>query len=186
MAIEFLTGASVALTAIYAFLTYRILQANRATVRVMEEQAAALQRPYIAVTAGPHLGTIVFVLKISNVGRTAAQKVQLTMDNPFYQFGDSNKNIQAMNAFVGMIDSMPPGFELVFHLGTSIQIYGGGTPGPMPQVFGITADYSDGIGRRFQEKTIVDLRAYYQTAVLEDPAVKELKEIASAIKERHK
>jgi len=52
------------------------------------------------------------------------------MDNPFYQFGDSNKNTQTMQAFVGVIETMPPGFKLIFHLGTSIQIYGGGTSGP--------------------------------------------------------
>jgi len=181
---EILAAASVALTAVYAFLTFRILQANRATVKVMQEQSIALQRPYLAVTAGPERGSIVFILKISNVGRTAAERVSLTMDNAFYQFGDSNKNIQSMNAFVGVIETMPPGFELIFHLGTSIQIYGGGTPGPMPQVFVVTAAYNDSTGREYHEKTTIDLRAFHQTAVLEDQIVKQLEEISKTLKAR--
>jgi hypothetical protein len=182
VAIQLLAAASVVLTAVYAWLTFRILQANRATVKVMQEQSAALTRPYVAISAEADRGSIVFLLKISNRGKTAAERVSLAMDRSFYQFGDPDKNIQSMNAFVGVMATMPPGFELTFHLGTSIQIYGGGTRGVMPQAFNITATYSSSDGRHFVETTIVDLRALYQTAVIEDRVAEQLKQIAESIK----
>ena len=183
MLIQILTALSVLIGGVYAWLTYQILKTNRATVKAMEEQGAALTRPYIAISAAAEKGSIVFVLTVENLGRTAAERVSLTMDQPFYQFGHSDKNIANMNAFTGFIASFPPGFALNFHLGTSIQIYGGERlDAPIPQMFSITATYFSADGREFVETTTVDLRALYGTAVLKDRGVEELKEIVTALK----
>jgi hypothetical protein len=183
MLVQILTAMSVIITAIYAWLTYQILKANRATVQAMEAQSMALTRPYIAVSAGAERGSILFLLTIANTGSTSAERVSLTMDRPFHQFGDSDKNIANMNAFVGVIPSFPPRFELNFHLGTSIQIYGGERANaPMPQTFTVTATYHSSSGHEFVEATTVDLRALYGTAVVKDRGVDELKEITVAVK----
>ena len=187
MLTEVLTGISVAITAAYAWLTYQILKANRATVKAMEEQSAALTRPYIAISAAAEPGTIVFILKIANHGNTTAEHVSLTMDRPFYQFGNGDKNIANMNAFVGVIPSFPPRHELNFHLATSIQIYGGErTDAPLPQEFNVTATYYSASGRKFVETTAINLRVLYGTAVIADQdmekIVTQLKELTAAVK----
>lgn len=182
--IEILTGASVLLTAIYAYLTYQILRANRASVQAMEAQTTALTRPYIGVTAGPQRGSILFLLTIANLGRTAAVRVKLGIDQSFYQFGerDDEKDLAKMNAFSSEIAMIAPGAEINFHLGTSMQIYGGGAAHAMPQVFTIVASYHSVDGQHFAEQTTVDLRAHYKSAVVKDRGVEELKEIAEGIK----
>jgi len=170
---------SVVLTAVYAWLTYQILRANRATVRTMQEQTESMLRPFITIWGAPIPGTILFVLSISNTGRAGAERLRLSMDRPFHQFGNERpeKNIAALNAFTEEIEMFPPGAEMSFHLGTSIQIYGGGEKGPMPQVFKVTATYNWG-EKQFREVTTVDLRPLENSAIIEDASVKALEKIA--------
>jgi hypothetical protein len=189
--IELLTAAGVIVAGAYAWFTYRILQANQATVAamqrqvaIMEEQTRAMMRPYVTVSAAPEKGSILFLLRVANSGRSSAERVRLRLDKPFHQFGDKRdeKDLSKLNAFSNEIPMLAPASELVFHLGTSIQIFGGGTAGEMPQVFTISAAYEDNRGNKFEEFTTVDLRALYQSAVVKDRGVEELKEIAGAVK----
>ena len=181
---EILTAVGVVVAAIYAWLTYRILRTNQAIVRLMQDQQFASMRPYITVSAIPQAGTIVFLLRIANEGRSPAERLCLSIDRAFYQFGEKSekKNIATFNAFTNEIPMVAPGAELIFHLGTSIQIFGGGTPGEMPQLFTISAIYHYGRVETYGETTTIDLRALYRSAVVTDSRVDELHEIANAIK----
>jgi hypothetical protein len=51
MAIELLTALLLVVTAFYAYTTHQILRASQATVAVMREQAEALGRPYVEISA---------------------------------------------------------------------------------------------------------------------------------------
>ena len=176
---QIIGGLSVLLTAIYAWLTYQILRANRDTVLAMQEQNALLNRPYIVISATPEPGTIVFLLRIANVGRSPAQNLRLTLDRAVHQFGNSleEKDLRSLHAFSNSIPVFAPGTEVSFHLGTSIQIFGGGTEVPLPQVFNVTARYSSGASS-FEETTTIDLRSYFNSAVIETAEAKALSKIA--------
>lgn len=105
------------------------------------------------------------------------------MDRAFYQFGEKSDatNIAAFNAFMNEIPMIAPGAELIFHLGTSEQIFGGGTAGEMPQLFTITATYQDGRVNTYREITTVDLHPLYRSAVVEERIVDELHKIAESV-----
>jgi hypothetical protein len=121
MSSTLISAFSGLLTAIYAWLTYHILGANRDTVRsmqeqtrILEEQNAALARPLVSVSVLPQPGTIIFMLRIANVGRSAAELLRLTLDKDIYQFGDdaAEKNLPVL----------APSGEIWFYLGTSINV----------------------------------------------------------------
>jgi hypothetical protein len=77
--IEILTSLLVAITGIYAYLTFRILQANRASVAAMNAQIEAVTRPYVTVAfSRPHPGFLSFT--VSNVGHSAAVNVEMKSD----------------------------------------------------------------------------------------------------------
>jgi len=77
MAIEVLTGILVLITGFYAWVTYRIMDVNRATLLTMLQQAEALARPYVSVRVFTEPNNPVFYLRIANTGRTAANNARL-------------------------------------------------------------------------------------------------------------
>jgi hypothetical protein len=174
--------ATVGVTAVYAFLTYLILRANRATVESLQEQNVALMRPYLVVSAGPHPGSIVVVLRIVNSGRSPAENVRLSIDRAFHQFGraDEGSDLRSLHAFSNPITMLPPGTELAFHLGSTIQVLGEHTPGPMPTEFNVSAAYQFG-GRSYFECTTIDLKMYLKAALLKDSQTTALEQIAKEI-----
>ena len=104
---EILTGALVLITGFYAWATYKILKANERVVEVMHEQAEAVTRPYVAVSALLETDNPIFYLRIANTGKTAATDLKLNLDKPFYRFAEKNeeKNLADYSAFKDMITS---------------------------------------------------------------------------------
>ena len=80
MVIELLTGLLVAITAFYAWVTYRMLQANERVVESMREQSESIYRPYISVTPILEPDNPVFYLRIANLGKTSATDVPVPDD----------------------------------------------------------------------------------------------------------
>ena len=80
MVIDYLTGVLVLITGFYASATFRILRANENVVEVMHEQAEAVTRPYVSVAPVLEPDNPIFYLRISNTGKTAANKLKLTID----------------------------------------------------------------------------------------------------------
>lgn len=138
MTIEILTAALVLITGFYAWATYKILRANERVVEVMHEQAEAMTRPYIAVATFLEVDNPIFYLRITNTGKTAAVNLKLGMDKPFERL--ANKP-----AFNEIIQSFPPGAELVFMLAQSFVIFAENADrNKMPTCFTVTAEYSFG------------------------------------------
>ena len=115
MVIEYLTGILAFITAIYAWLTFKMLQANKEAIRVMKDQFQSTTRPYIVANVVVKPDAMV-ELVIKNVGKSSAQNLKLTLDRPFYQHGEDGRNLQYYPAFSSEIDSLAPESSFSFSL----------------------------------------------------------------------
>lgn len=180
MAIEFLTTLLVIITAIYAYLTYRLAKASEASVESMQEQSEALVRPYVTIQPFVRPHTSILYLRIKNVGRTNAINLKLSIDRDFYQFGETNspeKNLKSLSAFTSPIDSFAPDAELLFALAQGWVIFGDdGKQNNCPSQFTVTASYEFG-ERQVTETSQIDLRPYYNSEGYHDPLVEEINKI---------
>jgi hypothetical protein len=180
---EILTGALVLITGFYAWATYKILKANERVVEVMHEQAEAVTRPYITVAAVLEPDNPIFYLRISNVGKTAANDVKLTLDKSFYPFGEKKEgnDLCHLFAFTNVITSFPPGAEIVFSLAQSFVIFGEKADNAIvPSSFIVTAEYSFA-GKHVTEANPIDLRPYLGASIPQDAYVRKLKAINDSI-----
>lgn len=183
MMIEILTGVLVFITAFYAWSTFRILRANEKVVEVMHEQAEAVSRPYVTVTLALEPDNPIFYLRITNIGKTNANNLKLSIDKSFHKFGEKagEADLASFAAFNNIIESFPPGSEIVFSLAQSFRLFREDADQEiLPQSFTITAEYSYE-NKTVKEKNIIDLRAYFGANVLQDPYVRKLKDISKAI-----
>lgn len=177
---EYLTAILVFITAIYAYLTYRIVKASEASVEAISTQSEVMLRPYITIASFIRPHTSLLYLRISNSGRTTAHNVQFSIDKDFFQFGDmgqSNRNLRTISAFSSPIDSFPPGTELNFCLGQGSVLLGkDAKEEATPSQFSITATY-EFIGKQVSEVSRIDLRPYIGTEADRDPVAEELERI---------
>lgn len=183
---EQLTAALVVITGVYAALTYGIMRANRANVAAMKAQTEALACPYLSVLPFTLPQNAIVFLRISNIGRTAAENVRFQLDRPYYRFGraDESENLNTFSVFSQSIASVGPGAEFIFALATAPVLYGShNDPARTPLTFRVTASYGF-FGRLVAEETEVDLRPFRGMHMSYDPVVHELSEIKSALRAR--
>ena len=183
MANEILTGILVVITAFYAWVTFRILKANEKVVRAMHEQAEAMTRPYISIVPFVEIDNPIFYLRISNIGKSAANNLRFTLEKSFYKFGEisKEKNLSNLNVFNHTIDSFPPNAEIVFSLAQGFKLFDDKADKDiLPQSFCITAEYSFR-DKVVTEKNFVDLRPYRGANVPQDPYIRKLKDISGAL-----
>ena len=89
-----------------------------------------------------------------------------------------------MAAFSEPMDSMPPGFELLFALAQGPVLFGPGAQSEVvPTRFAITASYGFS-GKRVDEVTQIDLRPYIGSEGETSPIVEELERIREVLKKR--
>ena len=184
MIIEILTAILVVITTFYAWATFKILRANEKVVEVMHEQAVATSRPYVVVAPILELDNPIFYLKISNLGRTSAINLRLTLDKSFFKFGEDSKQRDLANftAFNQLIHSFPPGAEITFSLAQGFKIFEGSTENPkLPHTFSVTAEY-EFAGNKVHEVNKIDLRPYIGADVPQDAYIRKLKEISESLK----
>jgi hypothetical protein len=180
---EILTGALVLITGFYAWATYKILKANERVVEVMREQAEAVTRPYVTVSAVLEPDNPIFYLRIANLGKTAANDLSLRIDRPFFAFGQNKEdhNLAERFIFKNTITSFPAGSEIVFSLAQSFVIFGENADGgTVPSSFVVTAEYSYA-GKRVKESNPIDLRPYLGATIPQDAYVRKLKAMIEAI-----
>jgi hypothetical protein len=174
MTIEILTAALVLITGFYAWATYKILRANERVVEVMHEQAEAMTRPYVSVSVFLEIDNPIFYLRVVNTGKTSAINLKLSMDKPFDRLADKS-------TFNEMIQSFPPGSELIFLLAQSFVIFAeNADTNKMPTCFNVTAEYSFG-GRRVRESNIIDLKPYMGSNIPQNAYVRKLVDINESI-----
>jgi hypothetical protein len=183
---DVLTGVLVAITGVYAVLTYGIMKATERSVAAMQQQTEALSRPYITVAPLTLPKNIILFLRVANTGKMAAERLRLQLDRPFHRFGrvEEVENLATYSAFTQEIASFAPGAELIFALAQSFVVFGeNADESKTPLTFKVTATY--GFGRRtVTEITEVDLRPYRGMHIAYDPVVDELSEIKDVLKKK--
>lgn len=123
MVIEYLTGILAFITAIYAYLTYRMAKASEASVEAVRAQSEAMLRPYVTVAPFIRSHTPFVYLRVTNSGRTGAQNLRLTLDRDFFQWADNKQpdnNLRAKPAFTLPIDSFPARRGAAFRPGSRL------------------------------------------------------------------
>lgn len=181
--IEFLTALLVVITGLYAWVTYRILKSNERVVEVMRDQSEAAYRPYITVTPFVEPDNPIFYLRITNLGKTAAVDLRLMMDRPFFKFGtrSEDRDLSKYAVFSQIIDSFPPGSEIIFGLAQGFVVFADGAdPTICPSTFTVTANYKIG-AKRVKERHFIDLKPYLGAEIPPDPIIRKLKEINNSI-----
>jgi hypothetical protein len=185
--IDWLTAILVVVTTVYAYLTYKIAKASEASVQAIRDQSEATLRPYISVSTFIRPHTPMLYLRIENLGRTAAENLQLAVDRDFFQFGETQKperNLRTMSAFTVPIDSLAPGTQLNFALGQGWVIFAeNASSETMPTRFNITASYGFR-GQKVQEVNRIDLRPYIGSESNTDPVVEELEKIRVVVEKQ--
>lgn len=187
MTIEILTGILVIITAIYAYLTFRMAKASEESAQAVKQQSEDTLRPYIIVSPFIRPQALFLYLRVTNTGRTGAQNLLLTLDRDFFQWGEANKpdnNLRNRNAFSLPIDSFPPGAELLFALCQGTALFGEkANPAATPVQFNITATY-EFFGKKVEEINRIDLRPYLRTEGEHDPVVEELERIRKVLEQK--
>lgn len=184
MVIELLTAVLVVITAFYAWATYKILRANENVVEAMREQALAASRPYVVVAPMLEVDNPIFYLRISNIGKTAAENLRLSIDKSFFKFGEKaqNSDLATFTAFKQPIDSFPPGAAITFALAQGFKVFARSSESPdMPHTFAVTARY-EFAGRHVEEVNRIDLRPYLAADIPQDAYVRKLKDISDSLK----
>lgn len=183
MVIEYLTGILVLITAIYAYLTYRMAKASEASAEAVRNQSEMFLRPYITISPFIRANTPLLYLRVKNTGKTGAQNLRLSIDRDFFKFGN-RANLKTLSAFTTPIDSFPPDAELIFGLAQGWVLFGEkSNPNICPAQFNVTATY-DFFGKKVQEITQVDLRPYLGTEGEHDPIVEELEKIRKVLEDK--
>jgi hypothetical protein len=181
-----LTVALVGLTGIYAWLTRGIQKANQAVVAAMRAEREAAMRPYVTLSTFTQPDSVLIFLRIENTGRMAARNLRLTLDRPFFLFGDHQQNfdLQKRAAFSETCESFNPGMRLVYILDSAIDLFGKDrkpeADAVTPLVFHITASY-EWDGGSASETSAIDLRPYGGSSIEHDPIVKQLKDLTEKV-----
>ena len=175
MVMEVLTAILVVVTAIYAYLTYKMSRMSERSVQVMKEQTEAMSRPYLVFQPVVRPHTPWLYLKIYNNGNTSALDIKLEVDKDFFQFDEKDKNLKSLSVFKKNIDSFSPNQEMYFALGEGWKIFGDSN-NPMPEQFTITASYSF-MDKIVNEKSHIDLRPFSHSEGERNPIVEELEKI---------
>lgn len=186
MIIELLTAILVIVTAIYAYLTYRMAKMSEASVEEMRLQFESSMRPYIVITPFVRPHTPFIYLRIVNAGKSTASNLKLSIDKNFFQFAENqdDRNLKNLSAFSVPMDSFPPTTELIFALAQGWVLFdGGGKPDICPTQFNITAQYEFS-GKQILEKHNIDLRGYVGSECERDPLVEELEKIRKIIEKK--
>lgn len=183
MIIEILTAILVIITAIYAYLTFRMTKASEENVKAILEQSESISRPYIIVEPFVSQGVIIS-LRVKNAGKTSAKNVTLKLNKDFYRYGESEDekaNIKNLSAFSQKIDSIQPSVEYIFHLAQAFAIFADDSnEGCMPKKFRVIASY-EFPGKQVIEENIVDLMPFLGSQPTRDPIVDEIKQLRNAI-----
>lgn len=180
--IEILTSLLVIITGIYAFLTHRILQANRASVALMTSQIESSTRPYVVVSLSRERAGF-YSFEVSNLGRSSARQLHLTCDPEIKPVGAAGDVVQfgkptdATGLFRHPITYLAPGQTVRALFGH----YSGIRDSYPDLTFKITLRY-EGTGKSYEEMAELSLKPTDETSHLAEYDIgQEIHEIRKAI-----
>lgn len=161
---DYLTAALVLLTAVYAWLTYLIARSNTQMLDQVRKQIEAQTRPVVSVNIETRHQTV-FSIRISNRGNSPAQDVRISIDRPFFQFGETGdrRDISKFALFSEPIPTIAAGDGYLIDLAQGFNLNKKvGEDNISPDRFAIRVNYRYG-DINYDEKFHIDLRHYFQT-----------------------
>ena len=180
--IELFTFLLVIITGVYAFLTFRILQANRASLALMSSQIESSTRPYVVISLSRERA-VFYSFEVSNLGRSAARRLQLTCDPEIKPVGAAGNVVQvgkptdASGLFRHPTTYLSPGQTVKVLFGH----YSGIRASYPSLTFNITLRY-DSVGNSYEENAELSLKPTDETSHLTEYDVgKELHEIREVL-----
>lgn len=183
---DLLTTALVLITGIYAWLTYRIARSNERSAATMARQTDILTRPFVEVGVLLPKKIPIFLLRVRNTGRTPARNLRLSIDRPFFSYGErTGTNLAEVNAFREAIPAFGPGAELMFELAQASVVFGKeADPSLTPPEFNVTASYQYECGV-VSETFHIDLKPYLNSSMGFSPLLEELERIRKALEKKN-
>lgn len=183
---EVLTGASVIITTVFAYLTWRMVSISQATFSEVQDQTWNAHRPRVLVEpyARPH--TNIFYLRIRNVGSSTASDLALKIDKEFWKSGEKsdNRRLHLKPVCQKPLVAFYPGQDLRFALGEGFVVLGVQPDSPLcPVEFTISTSYSY-LGRVIEEEFPIDLNIYFESEPERCPVVEELERLRQVIKQK--
>lgn len=172
--------ATLLVTGIYVYLTYRIMAANQRMVETMVTQVRASLRPSIVVSVSSPPWSEILYLRIENMGRSPASHLRLTVDKDIIMGEGDQPDLSLLRtpAFSRPIPSFAPGAYLEFFLGSAHEALVD-RPGH-PCEFTVSAQYSWDTDA-FSESTPIDLRVLESTRVAIHPMESHFDRLLKAI-----
>lgn len=181
-ALNWLTLALVVITAIYAYLTFLILKANRAVVAAMQDQMEAALRPYVTAEVNTRPGSTLVQLVVKNTGKSAAESLRMSIDQPLLQKLDGAAlDLRTLTLFAGTeVQSLAAGAELVHLIGVGHKLFNEAGVYGMPETFVVSAQYKFG-SRTYDERHTIDVRPMIHTSVKHDPIATAIRDAAEKV-----
>lgn len=177
-----LTAGLLSVTAIYAFLTYKMLRTNENVVAQMKAQHDSLMAPSVSISIKVLKQSLLY-LSIKNIGRYPAKALRLSLDRDFYALAEvgPGRNIRDQTAFKKVTPSLAPDEQLLFLLCQGFKV-GELVNGLLvtPPEFIVTTEFESG-GRTVIEHHSIDLRSYLGTTQDRDEVVDELEKLRKAV-----
>lgn len=173
---NWLTLGLLAITAYYAIQTRR-------TVRAMEDQNDRLVRPYVTVRLTRDRTS--YILLVENTGRTPAEDLRLDLSQEFYCLGDSDFALSDETLFSEGVGTFPPGSEVGYVLGDTVQMQSDADFEQMPRQFAVTARYSYH-DTDVEETFDINLRQFAKEILVYKGARRELKELRETLEDELK
>lgn len=180
-AMTILTGILVLVTAIYAYLTYRMVKATEVTTELMKRQSDSMSRPYVTLSLVKPSNNPFILLRIENTGLSVARDMTLTLGPEYDEIKDIKgpKELKDAYLFKNTITSFPPHSPVVYVLGFGASYMADDETRPQKQ-FSITARYSFS-DQIVNETTWLDVNQYDSTTLDTDPVVSALQKIKDEI-----
>ena len=128
-------------------------RALQAQAEALRDEAERQARAYLRISLVP-TGSSSWALEISNVGRTPADDVHLSVDRPVWLWGrdDELRLLSELPLFAKGGFNIPPGFTLTYALQDSrVLRHVFERNVDQPQKFSITASYRSNMGRQIEE-----------------------------------
>ena len=173
--IEILTAILVAITAAYAYFTYKMLLVSRSSVKMMQQQLQETVRPYVSFDLIPCGALIEIHLK--NSGATPALKVLATVTPTVFATIRSTRRKSRLSG--NPIAFLAPGRELREFLGSWAEVK------EMSETmkFEVNLNYSDSSDNEYFDVYHIDLGGLDEMPYLGRPDIaEELKKIAASLK----
>jgi hypothetical protein len=176
----------VVITAVYCFLTFKIVQKNGEMVAQMRAQYDSFVAPIITTTLKIKYGTILYLL-IRNKGQSAAKNVRLNLDRDFHQIGNeaAGSNIRNFPLFQRTIPSFAPDEEFFVLLCQGFNLGKKDKTGKLltPHEFEIEVRY-EALGRKVTQRHEIDLNTYMQSEQDRSEILDELEKIRKVLEHR--